>query len=241
MKQRRYLKIYKKWYHAFITLLITSLPFLFIWFIEPNANFDRMGFLTDLAWSTVRLIIAFAISLFLALVLGITLTRGKLGDFFLPLFDVLQSFPSFAILPLAVNYFGSSNITVISFLVITMVWPMLFAVASSVKLVKAEWQEAAQIYGATGIKRFLYFGLPTSYPGLITGAIVGLGEGWEAVVGAEIISGYKDAGLGNFFAANGETGSVALFGIFALLLMIFVMNRILFLPLLEKSHKLLSE
>ncbi|MBI2637797.1 MAG: ATP-binding cassette domain-containing protein [Candidatus Sungbacteria bacterium] len=33
----------------------------------------------------------------------------------------------------------------------------------------------------------LYFTVPVAFPGLITGSIVGLGEGWEAIVGAEII------------------------------------------------------
>ena len=241
MKKKKYVRIYKKRWHLLLTMFVVALPFLFVWFFVPDTVINRRDFSLDLLYSTIRLIIAFFISVVLAIVLGLSLSKGKLGDFFLPVFDVLQSFPSFAVLPLAVHYFGKSDLTVISFLVITIIWPVLFAVISSLKLVKAEWEEAAQIYGATGVKRFFHFALPLSYPGLITGSIVGLGEGWEAVVGAEIIVGLGNHGLGNFFLEHGETGKVALFGVFALLLFIFAMNKIIWLPLLEKSHKLLSE
>ncbi len=240
-KKRKYVRIYKRRWHAFVTTLVVALPFLFVWFAAPKGLVNTDEFISGLIASSLRLVVAFGVSVVIALVLGLTLTRGKLGDFFLPLFDVMQSFPSFAILPLAVTYFGKSDLTVITFLVITVVWPILFAIISSLKLTKYEWEEAAQVYGAKGWKRVVYFSLPLSYPGIVTGSVVGLGEGWEAVVGAEIIVGISQAGLGGFFFTHGETGRVALFGVFALLLFIFALNKIIWLPLLEKSHKLLSE
>lgn len=241
MHKRKYVKIYKHRWHVAITLFVVALPFLFLWLAVPNVEFSRQSFVLDLLFSTVRLVIAFVISVVLALVLGLLFSKGKLANVSLPFFDVMQSFPAFALLPLAVYKFGKSDLTVIFFLVFTIIWPVLFAIISSLKLSKHEWEEAALIYGATGWKRIVYFALPVTYPGIITGSIVGLGEGWEAVVGAEIIVGLSDRGLGTFFSVHGETGNIALFGVFALLLFIFALNKIIWLPLLEKSHKLLSE
>jgi ABC-type nitrate/sulfonate/bicarbonate transport system permease component len=217
------------------------LPFLFILFALPLSANDKHIFVNDLLDSAGRLFIAYGISVVLALILALGLTRGKVGAFFLPFFDVMQSFPTFAMLPLVVRIFGAGNTTVIIFLVVTIIWPVLFAIISAQKLVKEEWNEAADIYGAKGWKRLLYYYLPLSYPGLIIGSIVGLGEGWEAVVGAEIIVGLHNQGLGSFFDQNGGSSTIVLFGVFALLLCIFVMNKLIWLPLLEKSHKLLTD
>lgn len=238
---RRYLKIYKKKIHAVWTFLIVLLPFVFVLLFTSLSYSEKLSFMYDLGASSVRLLIAYVVSLVLAIGLGITLSRGKIGTVSLPVFDVLQSFPTFAMLPLAVHVFGPSNLTVVFFLVVTVVWPMLFAIISSQKLIKTAWEEAATIYGATGIKRFTHFALPVAAPGIITGSIVGLGEGWEAVVGAEIIVGLKSHGLGGFFEGGGTQGHVVFFGVMALLLFIFVLNHLLWLPLLEKSHKMLTE
>lgn len=238
---KRYLKIYHKRWHVLATLLIVLLPFLFVAFVLPLTVEQKKAFTGDLLISTVRLGVGYVISVFLATLFALFLTRGKIGAFFLPFFDVMQSFPTFAALPLVMRYFGASNTTVIIFLVVTIIWPVLFAIISAQKLVKDEWNEAADIYGAKGWRRILYYYLPLSYPGLIVGSIVGLGEGWEAVVGAEIIVGIQSGGLGSFFNRNGDSTSIVLFGVFALLLCIFVLNKLIWLPLLEKSHKLLTE
>lgn len=232
--------IYRHRWHLAITFLFVLLPFLFVIFVVPLSHEEKQVFVEGLATSTIRLIIAYVISVGIALVLAL-LARGKIGNIFLPFFDVMQSLPTFAMLPLAIHWFGASNITVIIFLVLTIIWPMLFAIISSQKLIREDWEEAATIFGATGWRKLIYFVLPISYPGLVTGSIVGLGEGWEAVVGAEIIVGVQNSGLGSFFAQNGESSRLVLFGVLALLLFIFSLNKIVWLPLLEKSHKLLTE
>jgi NitT/TauT family transport system permease protein len=237
----RYLKIYKRRVHILWTFLIVLLPFVFVLFVGSLTTQEKLSFIGDLFSSTVRLVIAYAVSVVLATILGITLSRGRLGTVTLPLFDVLQSFPTFAMLPLAVHLFGPSETTVIIFLIITVIWPMLFAIISSQKLIKSGWEEAAQVYGATGWKRIVYFALPIAAPGIVTGSIVGLGEGWEAVVGAEIIVGLRDHGLGGFFNGSSESGHLVFFGVMALLLFIFALNHMIWLPLLEKSHKMLTE
>lgn len=238
---KRYLKVYYKRWHVLATIFIVLLPFLFVAFVLPLSVDQKKLFIQDLLLSSMRLGVGYVISVILAIIFALFLTRGKVGAFFLPFFDVMQSFPTFAMLPLVIRYFGASNVTVIIFLVFTMIWPILFAIISAQKLVKDEWNEAADIYGAKGWRRLIHYYLPLSYPGLIVGSIVGLGEGWEAVVGAEIIVGIESGGLGAFFNHNGDSTSIVLFGVFALLLCIFVINKLIWLPLLEKSHKLLSE
>jgi NitT/TauT family transport system permease protein len=228
--------------HLLFTFFLILLPFIFVLLIPSLGTEQKQAFLADLAVSTWRLFVAYFLSVALATLAALLLSRGKLGNFFVPLFDVLQSLPTFAVLPLAVHFFGANDRTVILFLIITIIWPILFAIISSLKLVRPDWEEAAVVFGATGWRRIVYFALPVSFPGIITGSIVGLGEGWEAVVGTEIIIGLdQGGGLGSFFNAHGQEGHLVFFGVMTLLLLIFVINKLLWLPLLEKSHLLLTE
>ncbi len=240
LNSHTYLKIYKRRVHLLIVIFVVALPFLFTFFLSPLTNAETAVFLKNLGISSLRLAAAYLISLIAALFFAFLLLRGRWENFFLPLFDVLQSFPTFAILPLAVYFIGASNVTVISFLVFTVIWPILFAVASSLKLARRDWEEAAKIYGAKGIKKIVYFTFPLSYPGIVTGSIVGLGEGWEAIIGSEIIIGMQN-GLGQFFFAGAHSAMLTAFGVAALLLFIFSLNKLILLPLLEKSHRLLSD
>jgi ABC-type nitrate/sulfonate/bicarbonate transport system permease component len=66
----------------------------------------------------VRLFIAYIIAAGLGWIFAVGLTGGKRADIMLPLFDVLQSFPTFAALPLVIYAWGPSNTTVIFFLVL---------------------------------------------------------------------------------------------------------------------------
>ena len=237
----RYVNVYKRRWHVFVTLLIVAIPFASFLLFVPSSILQKQVFLESMVSSGARLLIAYLISVILIIPLAL-LAHGALSKWFLPLFDVMQSFPSFAMLPLVVKVLGASDATVIFFLVVTMMWPMLFSVISAQKLIRQDWEEAATIFGATTKwKRFKNFTLPISYPGIVTGSIVGLGEGWEAVVGAEIIAGLNQSGLGQFFSGNSQSTSTVLFGVMGLLLFIFAINKILWLPLLESSHKTLAE
>lgn len=158
----------------------------------------------------------------------------------LPIFDVLQSLPTFAALPIAVFFWGKSNFTVIFFLVLAVIWPIFFSVISSLKLVKKDWEEVAEISGLSGFNSIRYFFWPVSVPGLITGSIIGLGDGWEALVATEIIVGIK-GGLGNFFQGFSSNLTMTAFGMLGLLTLVFSINKLIWIPLLDWGHNKMEE
>ena len=223
-----------------VTLLLIVVPIIFFLFFAKFTKITISTLFTDIGVSLIRIIIAFFISIILGWSLAVIFSRGKIANVTLPLFDVLQSVPTFAALPLAVMYLGKNTTTVILFLVLAMIWPILFSVVSSLKLIKNEYQEAVDIYGLKGFRRLRYFIFPASIPGLITGAIVGLGEAWEAIIATEIIIGIK-TGLGPFFQSFSDNPKITMFGILGILMIIFAINKIFLLPLLDKSHSLVEE
>ncbi len=226
--------------HVAATLFFVFAPFAFVLIFSKLAHIAAPILLVDIAISIIRLFFGYIIAALLGWGLAIAFYRGKRAIVALPIFDVLQSFPTFAALPLAIWLWGPSNTTVIIFLVLTIIWPIFFSVVSAMKLIKHEWEEAAQIMNLRGWNFFKLFLLPISIPSLVTGSIIGLGEGWEAIVATEIIVGMK-SGLGNFFSSYSANTGVTTFGILGLLLLIFSVNKILWLPLLEKTHEKLAE
>lgn len=202
---------------------------------------DLAVFLADFWQSLTRVSIAYILSLLLALTLTLATLHSTLSEnLLLPILDVLQSFPSFALIPLLAVYFGRSNTSVVIVLTIAMIWPILFATISAFKNIKPDLSEAATIFGAVGWKRLRYFVLPAISPGIITGSIVAWGEAWDVIIGAEII--LRTGGLGQYFSRFGETASVKpLLAIAGLLLIIYLINKLLWLPLLNQVTKYQNE
>ncbi len=228
--------LYISWEHVFITLAVIFLPFVFFLVFSKLAHITSSVLFYDLFISMVRLFIAYGIAVVIGWVCAVLFYKGKISHIALPIFDVLQSFPIFAALPLAVYYWGATNFTVIFFLVAAVIWPIFFSLISSLKLIRHDWEEVAEISQLKGwryIKNFLW---PVSAPGLITGSIIGLGDGWEALVATEIIVQIK-MGLGDFFGTYAANPTITTFGILGFLLFIFSINKLVWLPLLERSHR----
>jgi ABC-type nitrate/sulfonate/bicarbonate transport system permease component len=232
--------VYKKKWHIFATLFVIVVPVVFLVLFSKIAHITTQTLFFNIGASLIRLLIAFVISVSLGWALAVAFYKGKVSVIALPVFDVLQSIPSFAALPFAVMYWGKSTGTVVFFLVLAMIWPIIFSIISSLKLIKSDYEEAATIYGLKGWKRIRYFLFPASVPGLITGTIIGLGEAWEAIIATEMIVGMP-SGLGSFFQRFSQDPRITGFGILGLLLIIFSINKLFLLPLLERSHSLMDE
>lgn len=234
------MKIYKTRWHLVMVFVFIGIPFIFLLFFSQFFHIQTASLFHNIGVSFLRLFIAYTVSVILAWIWAVSFYKGRRSVIALPIFDVLQSFPTFAALPLAIFFWGPSSFTVIFFLIVTIIWPIFFSIISSLKLVKHDWEEAIEISRIRGFNYVRKFLLPISVTGLITGSIVGLGEGWEALVVTEIVVNTRD-GLGNFFQTFAGNSSITIFGILGLLLLIFSVNKLIWLPLLERSHRIMEE
>jgi len=226
--------------HILTFLFIILVPLVLLIVFSYVAEISFVNLIENLGISLWRMFIATIISVILAWVSAVVFYRGRAGDVALPIFDILQSVPSAAALPVAVMYFGATSKVVIFFLVIAIIWPVFFSIISSLKLIRKDWYEAVSMTRIKGFDYLRYFLIPVTIPGLVTGAIIGMGEGWESLVATEIIAG-TESGLGHFFSAFSNNPSVTLFGILCVLAIIFALNKAMWLPLLEWSHRSMEE
>lgn len=225
--------------HLAIAFCLFLIPLFGLFVFSLVSGISFYATLSDLSISLWRLFVAFIFATIIAWVLVVVLIKGRTEGLSLALFDVMQSLPTFTILPIAVHYLGQSEKTIIIFLIITIIWPIIFSIVSSIKQVDQSWSDAVAM---SRIKRFdyiRYYLLPVTTPGIVTGAIIGLGDGWEALIATEIILGVK-TGLGAFFQGFSNNSAETLLGVLVFLSVVFTINKLIWLPLLEKSHTMLE-
>lgn len=233
--------------HPLSSLIALSWLFfalLILTVLLETTQLDYVQFLNGFGASLLRTSAAYSISLVIAVILALVVTAHQLTEtIFLPILDVLQSFPSFALFPVLLHALkGHSEVVILIVLVITMVWPILFSIVSGIKNRREDLEEAATIFGAVGWKRLWHFSLPELWPAILTGSIVGWGEGWEFIIGAELLV-TVNSGVGRYLGHLGQSGQNTLlaFGIVGLMLLLFIINKLLWLPLLQKAVRYQNE
>ncbi|MBA3678719.1 ABC transporter permease subunit [Candidatus Saccharibacteria bacterium] len=222
---------------GFIVVVLTIL------LIATRSNtLNWYEFYTFFFSSLISVVIGYFIAALLAVILALASTKNKfIENILVPVLDVAQSFPTFALIPVLLVLFSTSRWVVVIFLVVTIIWPITFTLIAAIKSEREDLSEAATIYGAHGIKRLRYYRLPDMLPAFVTGSIIGWGEAWEALIGAEIIA--KVSGVGAYLGKLGENGGVAqlVVGITMYLFLIFVLNEIIWIPLLNYSSRYQNE
>ena len=208
------------------------------------------GYFGGVAWpvlgqavlrTTYRLALAYGIALLLGTFIALLVGWSPFADALFPVFDILQNVPSFALIPFFIYFFGYTDQMIILFAVSSIIWPILFAILAAIKSAHMDLSDAATIFGARGLRRVFYYLAPLSFPAILTGSIVGVAIGWEAVIGAEIIANI--AGFGEFIKTASATGinQAAVAGMFVILIIVFVINRMIWAPLLAESAKRYAE
>ena len=191
--------------------------------------------------TTYRLALAYGVALALGVSIALLVGWSPFADILFPVFDILQNVPSFALIPLFIYFFGFTDQMIVLFAVSSIVWPILFAILTAIKGAHRDLNDAATIFGAKGLRRIPFYLAPLSFPAILTGSIVGIAIGWESVIGAEIIA--NAGGFGAFIKGADAFGisQAAIAGMLAILVIVFVVNRLVWAPLLAESSKRYAE
>ena len=207
------------------------------------------GYFAGVSWSTLgiavlrttyRLIVAYGIALVLGTTIALLVGWSSLIDALFPFFDILQNVPSFALVPFFIYFFGTSDEMIIILAASCIIWPIIFAIIGVIKNAHKDLGDAAAIFGANGLRRVVYYLTPLSFPAILTGSMIGVASGWEAVIGTEII---VNSGFGSFIKTADVSGvsQSAIAGMLVILVIVFIINRLIWAPLLAESGKLYAE
>ncbi len=194
-----------------------------------------------LGLSLIRLVVAYLISLGIALPLAIMATGNGRGRLIMPIAEIVASVPATAVFPIIVFILIgiSHGLNIPSILLITtgMVWYLFFNLAAGARTIPSEIIEAARNYGLKGrlyARRVL---LPAIFPSLVTGSITAFGGGWNALIVSEYVPSitphakpYSVLGIGDLIDkaayARPENIPLLVLSLLVMILAVIAINRL---------------
>ncbi len=193
-------------FYAGLLALWTLLAELKIWppylFPTPRgvgealyAGFQDHCFPIAIAVSMRRVLIGYAISVVLGMILGLGLGASKfLEETMGGLLVSLQSLPSICWWPLALLWFGLSQNAILFVVVMGSLLSVTLAMEDGRKQMPKIYSMAGRNLGASGFQLFWYVLLPASLPFIVSGLKQGWAFAWRSLITAEML--YLSLGLG---------------------------------------------
>jgi NitT/TauT family transport system permease protein len=159
------------------------------------SGFQDHTFVIAIAVSLRRVLIGYAISVVLGMLLGLGVGSSKfLEETMGGLLVSLQSLPSICWWPLALLWFGLSQNAILFVVVMGSLLSVTLAMEDGRKQMPRIYGMAGRNLGASGFQLFWYVLLPASLPFIISGLKQGWAFAWRSLITAEML--YLSLGLG---------------------------------------------
>nr|WP_239015313.1 ABC transporter permease [Archangium violaceum] len=171
---------------------------------ESLVAMARDGRLWDaLVRSLGRLAQGYALSVLIGVPLGIAMGRMKaVRGMLRPLVVGLQALPSICWLPLALLWFGLTELSIIFVVVMGSVLAIAIAVEDGIMSVDPLLLRVSSTYGIRGARLHAGVLLPAALPGIVTGRKLGWSFAWRALMAGELL--YVSGGLGQLLTMGRE-------------------------------------
>jgi NitT/TauT family transport system permease protein len=206
---------------------------------------------TDVSYSFVRMLLAYALSLGFALAYGYYAATHHTGErVMIPVLDILQSIPILGFFPIALVVLVQvspgtpigPNLASIFLIFTSMAWNMVFGVYESLKTLPVDMREAAETFRARGMLLFRKVLFPATINRLVYNTVLSWTAGWFFLVEAEIFStntNYSLQGIGSFlsFSASDHNTQAFLAGIVVLVAVIAALDFLAWRPLTRWAER----
>jgi NitT/TauT family transport system permease protein len=176
-----------------------------------------------LATSVARLVVGYAIALLTGVPLGIALARSRgVKQSIGPIVLGLSSVPSICWLPLAILWFGLSELAIQLVVVLGAALPIAVATENSVRHVPPLIERSARTMGAHGARLMFSVTLPAALPGILGGAKIGWTFALRSLMAGELL--FVSGGLGQLLETGRDLGDTSL--VLAVVVVIVVLGRV---------------
>lgn len=199
----------------------------------------------DLLWQSVinsvrRAGQGFIISILVATPIGLALGfYPKLRAIFGPIMTGLQQLPSVAWVPAAIIWFGLSDATIFTVVLLGAVPSIANGLLAGMDQIPPIYLRAGQVMGAKGFGRTWRIVLPAAWPGYLAGLEQGWAFAWRSLMAAELIavSPALGPGLGQMLDTGRSLGDMALIlGAIAMIMAVGILiERLVFSPLRQRT------
>jgi NitT/TauT family transport system permease protein len=199
----------------------------------------------DLLWQSTfnsirRAAQGFIISIIVATPIGLALGfYPTLRAIFGPILTGLQQLPSVAWVPAAIIWFGLSDATIFTVVLLGAVPSIANGLLAGMDQIPPIYLRAGQVMGAKGFGRTWRIVLPAAWPGYLAGLEQGWAFAWRSLMAAELIaiSPALGPGLGQMLDTGRTLGDMALIlGAIAMIMAVGILiERLVFSPLRTRT------
>ena len=180
------------------------------------SSFDLLhkGLLLHFVGKTLwRLLIGSALGLAVGIPFGILLGLNRtVSDMFYPILNFFQAISGIAILPIVVIWWGNSEKTVFTIILYTCFFPIAFNVLAGVRGTPMILINAIRTLGASRLRIMWDVLIPGAMPYIATGARLGIGFAWRAVIAGEMLAGRRGLGWLIFTAQDADLTAQMILG-----------------------------
>ncbi len=146
--------------------------------------------LANLGQTLYRVLIGFAIAASTGIVIGILIARNAVARwFFDPIISIAFPMPKIAFLPIFMLWFGLYDISKVTMIVFSAIFPVVTATVSSTQGVEKEMLWSARSLGASDRQLLWEIILPAALPQILTGLQVALPISMIVAIVTEILMG----------------------------------------------------
>ena len=187
-------------------------PYLFptpsgVW-EELRGGFEDHSYWIAIAVSMKRVVIGYAISIVLGMILGLGISSNKfLEETMGGLLVSLQSLPSICWWPLALLWFGFNQNAILFVVIMGSLLSVTLAMEDGRKQMPKIFGQAGRNLGAKGFKLFWYVLLPASLPFIVSGLKQGWAFAWRSLITAEML--YMSLGLGQVLMVGRDLNNMS--------------------------------
>jgi len=164
---------------------------------EPMAN--NLTIYEHTYHTIYRVGTAMFLALITAIPIGLAIGQSELlQSYIYPSFELLRPIPPVAWVPLSIVIFATDFIAVIWVVFVGAFFPILINTIEGAKRVEKEYIRAVKSLGGDKIDVIRHVVIPSALSSIFTGAVIGMGLGWIAVVAAEMLVGNTGLGYTTF-------------------------------------------
>ncbi len=145
--------------------------------------------------SLLRVFIGFSISFILAFIFGIMFgIKENIFQYFENILEFIRNIPPISLIPLLILWFGIGEKSKIIIISLATFFPMFINIRYGIKNADKKLIEVGKSLGFSKVKIFFSIIMPHSIPNILSGMKIGIGYGFRAIVGAELVA--ASSGLG---------------------------------------------
>lgn len=176
-------------------------------------------------WLLVR---GYALGLVLAAVLTTLASVSRLGsDLLQTLTAMFNPLPSIAMLPLAMQWFGLGDASVIFVLVHAVLWAVALNTFAGFRSVSPTLRLVGRNYGLSGLSYIVRILIPGAFASILTGLKVGWAFAWRTLIAAELVFGTSSGTGGIGWLIFQKKNQLLIAEVFAGLLTIIVFGLLI--------------